>query len=448
MISPNKKIELAQWLIDPDKALLLPADWNLLEKKLKENGLEKVFHEIELPLVEILEAMQEMGIKVDLDYLAKLSKDLEKEVIVLVKKIYKEADGEFNINSPKQLSEILFTKLKIASAGIVKRKTGAFATDVETLALLKDRHPIIESILKYRELFKLKSTYVEPLRALVGKDGRVHTTFLQTGTGTGRLSSQNPNLQNIPIISEWGKKIRKAFVAEKEYSLASFDYSQVELRVLATVSKDPQMIEAFQNDLDIHKITASNVYNVPIEKVTPEMRSAAKTLNFGVIYGMGPQAFARSSGMSFEEAQKFIKEYFSDFIYVKRWQEKTIQKAREVGYVENLNGRRRLLMSINSPNRRFSSGAEREAINMPIQGLAADIIKLAMIRVADVLKKKKWWQKDTRMLLSIHDELIFEIKDELLEEAMRLIRTEMENAYKLAVPLKVDSAADKDWSKI
>lgn len=448
MISLNKKIELAQWLIDPDKILLLPADWNSLEKKLKENGLEKVFNEIELPLVEILAAMQKMGIKVDLDYLAKLSQALEKEVTGLVKKIYQEAGSEFNINSPKQLSEILFTKLKIESAGISKRKTGAFATDVETLTLLKDRHPIIEPILKYRELFKLKSTYVDPLRELAGKDNRIHTTFVQTGTSTGRLSSQNPNLQNIPIISEWGKKIRKAFIAEKGYSLASFDYSQIELRVLATVSKDPQMIEAFQNDLDIHKITASNVYNVPIEKVTPEMRSAAKTLNFGVIYGMGPQAFARSSGLSFEEAQKFIKEYFSDFIYVKRWQEKTIQKAREVGYVENLNGRRRLLMAINSPNRRFSSEAERVATNMPIQGLAADIIKLAMIRVADVLKKKKWWQKDVRMLLSIHDELIFEVRDDIVKEVKNIIHSEMEKAYQLAVPLKVDSAVGKSWGEL
>lgn len=446
-IDSNKKVELAQWLIDPDKILQLPSDLDLLEKKIKENGLEKVFYEIELPLVDILEDMHKIGIKVDLPYLEKLSKELAGELEKLVKKIYNLAGGEFNINSPKQLSEILFQKLKIETTGILKRKTGAFATDVETLFVLKDRNPIVEPILKYRELFKLKSTYVDPLQELTDKNKRVHTTFIQTGTGTGRLSSQNPNLQNIPIAGEWGKKVRKAFIAEKGYSFLSLDYSQIELRVLATVSGDPKMIEAFQNDLDIHKITAANVYNVPLEKVTPEMRSAAKTLNFGVIYGMGPQAFARSSGLSIEEAKKFIDEYFSDFIYVKRWQEKTIQKARETGYVENLNGRRRLLPNINWPNRRFAAEAERVATNMPIQGLAADIIKLAMIGVNKMIQGKKWKDK-VRMLLTIHDELVFEIKDDILEKAMNLIRSEMEGAYELTVPLKVDSAVGKDWSEI
>lgn len=447
MTSLEKKIELAQWLIDPDKVLKLPADWDLLQKKLKENGLEKVFNEIEMPLVEILEKMSEMGIKVDLVYLKKLSGDLEKEISVLVKEIYKLAGGEFNLNSPKQLSEILFQKLKIETAGILKRKTGAFATDVETLAALKDRHPVVEPILKYRELFKLKSTYVEPLRELADKKGRIHTTFVQTGTGTGRLSSQNPNLQNIPVIGEWGKKIRKAFISEKGFSFLSLDYSQIELRVLATVSGDTKMIDAFNNDLDIHKITASNVFNVPLEKVTPEMRNVAKTLNFGVIYGMGPLAFSKVSGLSRGEAEKFIKEYFNDFYDVKIWQEKTIKKAREVGYVETLNGRRRLLPNINWPNRRFAAEAERTAINMPIQGLAADIIKLAMIRVDNLIKKNKWGDK-VRMLLSIHDELVFEIVDDILKESMVEIKEEMENAYKLSVPLKVDSAVGKNWSEI
>lgn len=447
MITEEKKIEIAQWLLDPDKQQLLPHDLALLEKRLKETGLFKVYEEIELPLVEILEEMHAKGIKVDSDYLAGLSKEIDKEIVGLVKKIYKLAGKEFNINSPKQLSEILFKDLKIETAGILTRKTGAFSTDYETLMKIKDRHPIVELILRYREVFKIKSTYVDPLRELADKKSRVHTTFLQTGTGTGRLSSQNPNLQNIPILSEWGKKVRKAFVSEKGFSLAAFDYSQIELRVLATVSGDPKMTEAFNNDLDIHKITASNVYNVPLEKVTSEMRSAAKTLNFGVIYGMGPLAFSKATGFSREEAQNFIKEYFSDFYNVKIWQEKTIKKARETGYVENLNGRRRWLPNIMSPNKFFSSEAERVATNMPIQGLAADIIKLAMIKVRDLIQKKKW-QNKVKMLLSIHDEIIFEIEDDLTKEVMPLIKSEMENAYKLSVPLKVDSAIGKDWSNI
>ncbi len=446
-ISIEKKIELAQWLLDPDKTQALPHDWNLLEQKLVASGLYKIFTEIELPLVEILDSMHEVGIKLDLKYLAELNKEMDKEIVVLVAKIYKLAGGEFNLNSPKQLSEVLFERLKISGEGIRTTKTGLRSTDIETLTLIKKTHPIVEPILKYREIFKLRSTYVEPLQALADKSGRVHTTFVQTGTATGRLSSQNPNMQNIPITGEWGKKIRKAFIAEKDYSIASFDYSQIELRVLATVSGDPSMIEAFEKDLDIHKLTASKVYNVPLEKVTPEMRATAKTLNFGVSYGMGPQAFAKVSGLSVAEARKFIQEYFSDFAAVKKWQQETIDKAKKFGYVENLSGRRRWLPAINWPNRRFASEAERVAINMPIQGLAADIIKLAMIRVAELIKKEKWRNK-VRLLLSIHDELLFEIGDDILKEATGLIKKEMEAAYQLAVSLKVDSAVGKNWGSV
>ena len=447
-MTEEKKIELAKWLLDPDKQNPLPEDWNALEKLLKVSRLDGVLQKIELPLVEILEDMQKIGIKVDLDYLSDFSAELNEEISKLVKKIYKLAGGEVNLNSPKQLSELFFEKLKISDEGIRKTKTGQRSTDVETLTFLKDRHEIVSPILDYREIFKIKSTYVEPLRELADKNGRIHTTFVQTGTGTGRLSSQSPNLQNIPTISEWGKKVRRAFVAEKGYKLASLDYSQIELRVLATVSGDPQMTEAFKKDLDIHKITAANVFNVPVEKVTTEMRYVAKTLNFGVIYGMGADAFAKVSGVPREKAQEFIKEYFSDFADIKTWQEKTIKKAREFGYVENLNGRRRILPNINSPRRFFAAEAERVAINMPIQGLAADIIKLAMIRVADALKKKNWWQKKARMLLTIHDELVFEIENDIINEATALIRSEMENAYKLSVPLKVDEAVGKNWSEI
>ncbi|MDP1719337.1 MAG: DNA polymerase [bacterium] len=454
MISEAKKIELAQWLLDPDnppsrEAMAGEADeLAALEQRLQRANLSKVYQEIELPLVDVLEEMHQVGIKVDPEYLKKLSKDLDKEIVGLVKDIYKQAGGELNLNSPKQLSAILFEKLQISPEGIPRKKTGAYSTDAETLNLIKDRHPIVAPILKYRELYKLQSTYVLPLQELTGKDGRIHTTFVQTGTGTGRLSSKEPNLQNIPTTTEWGKKIRGAFIADKGNSLVSLDYSQIELRVLASVAGDPAMIEAFKKGIDIHKVTASNVFNVPLEKVTPEMRSLAKTLNFGVIYGMGPNAFAQTGNISVEEAKKFIAEYFSDFASVKGWQEDMIRRAKKDKYVENLNGRRRLVPGITHPNRRFSSEAERMVTNMPIQGLAADIIKLAMIKCDELIHKKKW-QNKVRLLLSIHDELIFEVDDKIVEEVLPEIKKVMESAYKLRnVELKVDSAVGKKWADL
>ncbi len=448
MISEAKKIELAQWLLDPDKRMGMAADWPTLERNLRLANLGKIFDEIELPLVEVLEEMHQAGIKVDLAYLKELSKDLNTEITKLVKDIYKKAGGEFNLNSPKQLSAILFEKLQIDPTGIPKKKTGAYSTDAETLNFIKDRHPIVEPMLRYRELFKLQSTYVLPLQELIAKDGRIHTSFIQTGSATGRLSSQNPNLQNIPVSTEWGKKIRGAFIADKGNSLVSLDYSQIELRVLASVAADEEMIAAFKKGLDIHKVTASKVFDVPLEKVTSEMRNLAKTLNFGVIYGMGPNAFSQTSGIPLAEAKKFITEYFADFVSIKHWQEKMISQAKKVKFVENLNGRRRLVPGITHPNRRFSSEAERAVINMPIQGLAADIIKLAMIKTDDLIHKKKWQDK-VRLLLSIHDELIFEVSDKMVEEVLSEIKKVMEAAYKLQnVELKVDSAVGKSWSEL
>ncbi len=326
MISEAKKIELAQFLLDPDNPPSREAsdgradELSALEQRLQRANLMKVYREIELPLVSVLEEMHEVGIKVDPDYLKALSKDLEKEIIKLVKEIYKQAGGEFNLNSPKQLSGILFEKLKINPEGIPKKKTGAFSTDAETLNFIKDRHPIVPPMLRYRELYKLQSTYVMPLQELVAKDGRIHTSFIQTGAATGRLSSQNPNLQNIPVSTEWGKKIRGAFIADKGNGLVSLDYSQIELRVLASVAADKEMIAAFKEGLDIHKVTASKVFDTPLEKVTKEMRNLAKTLNFGVIYGTGPNAFCQTSGIPLAEAKRFIAEYFADFSSIKHWQ--------------------------------------------------------------------------------------------------------------------------------
>ncbi|TSC89771.1 MAG: DNA polymerase I [Parcubacteria group bacterium Gr01-1014_3] len=444
-----KKIEIAKWLLDAENQQNLPDDLESLEKKITEEGLDKVYREIELPLVPILDSMHELGIKVDAKILEKVAKELNKEIATLEEQIHKAAGLPFNLNSPKQLSEVLFEKLKIDTKGVPKRKTGAFSTDAETLDKIKDRNPVVASILKYRELYKMKSTYAEPLLELAkaDKESRIHTTFLQTITSTGRLSSKDPNLQNIPVLSDWGKRVREAFVAEKGHSLLSLDYSQIELRVLASVANDEKMIEAFRQGEDIHRLTASQVFNIPLKEVTKEQRQMAKTLNFGVIYGMGADGLARASGMSREESAKFIAEYFADFADIKRWQEKTINKARQTGYVETLNGRKRWLPNIMAGNRRFAAESERMATNMPIQGLAADIIKLAMIRVAEMLKKKKLEDK-VKMLLTIHDELIFEVTDDLAKEAEELIRPEMEKAYELIVPLKVDSAIGKNWSEI
>ncbi|MDO8467010.1 MAG: DNA polymerase [bacterium] len=448
MINEAKKIELAQWLLDPDKHQALPDNLIQLEQRLENAGLDIIYRNIELPLVEILGKMHEVGIKLDLEYLKKLDEEIEGELSGSVKKIFKEAGGEFNINSPKQLSEILFGKLKINPAGVPKRKTGAYSTDAETLNKLSKEHAIVDSILKYRELYKLQSTYVRPLQELADKNGRVHTTFVQTAASTGRLSSHEPNLQNIPVVSEWGKRIRQGFIADKGKSFLALDYSQIELRVLAAVSGDESMIDAFKKNWDIHKLTASKVYDVPLEKVTPEMRTVAKTMNFGVIYGMGPQAFSQLSGLPFLEAKRFIDEYFADFKAVKIWQEKTIIEARKTGFVENLNGRKRFLPGINHPNKRFSSEAERAAINMPIQGLAADIIKLAMIRADKLISSKKLGER-VRMLLTIHDELIFEVDDKDIKEVESLIKKEMEEAYDLkSVSLKVDSASGKNWAEL
>lgn len=450
LINPDEKEYSADYLakrfLQKDRATIKEL-YAFASKKLKEYKLEKLFYEVEMPLIKVLAEMELRGINLDLRFLRKLDKNLEKEISALVKKIYEEAGGTFNINSPKQLSQVLFEKLKINLGGVKKTRTGAISTDVETLNLIRDRHPIVGLLLEYRELFKLQSTYVRPLQGLVAEDGRVHTTYIQTGTATGRLSSQNPNLQNIPVGTDWAVELRKSFVAEKGYKLASFDYSQIELRILASLSGDPKMIEAFNNDLDIHKLTAANVFNVALEKVTPEMRRLAKTLNFGVVYGMGAIAFAKTSGLSVVEARKFIEEYFSDFKKIKEWQEGMKAQARMLGYVTNLNGRRRWLFKAASMYRGEAAEAERAAINMPVQGLAADIIKIAMVKISEEIKKLKLENK-ARMLLTIHDELLFEIKEDIIKETAELIQKIMESAYELEVPVKVVSKIGENWGKL
>ncbi|MDE2001211.1 MAG: hypothetical protein KGI60_01425 [Patescibacteria group bacterium] len=373
-----------------------------------------------------------------------MDRSLEKKISALVKDIYRLAGGPFNLNSPKQLGQMLFEKLGMSMEGVRKTPGGAVSTNAETLQAIRERHPIVPKILSYRELFKLQSTYVRPLGQLQDAQHRVHTNYIQTGTSTGRLSSRDPNLQNIPSEGEWAPKVRGVFVADRGYELVSFDYSQMELRVLASISGDPKMIEAFNNDVDIHRLTAANVFNVPPDKVTPEMRRLAKVLNFGVVYGMGAVAFSKVSGLSFADARKFITEYLEDFAKVREWQEKTKAETRKRGYVTTLTGRRRWLLHAASLFRGEAAEAERAAINMPVQGLEADILKMAMIRVDEEIRKRKWDGK-VRMLLTIHDELLFEIKKDMIAEASRVIHKAMEHVYELEVPIVVAEKKGKNW---
>lgn len=419
-----------------------------LEKKLDTGNLRFVYEKIELPLAPILAGMEARGIAVDKKFLAPLGKKVDGALEALTKKIYRDAGEPFNIASPQQLSRILFEKLGIPIYGLRKTiKSGVVSTRESELEKLRGVHPIVGKVLEYRELAKLKTTYIDALPALINaKTGRVHTTFKQAGTATGRLSSANPNLQNIPIMSETGREIRKAFVAAPGFWLASFDYSQIELRVAAHLANDQKMIEAFRQGADIHKLTAAEIYNISTEKVTPELRRAAKTLNFGVLYGMGPQAFAESTGLSREEAKKFIDEYFRDFSGIRGYIERTKRFAAENGFVETMFGRRRWIPEIYSPNQRLRSEAERMAVNMPIQGSTADLVKMAMIAADQWIKKEKL-ENEVRMLLQVHDELLFEIKESALKKSAPQIKKIMEAAAELKAPLVVDVKAGPNWGE-
>lgn len=418
------------------------------DEKLREFGLERLFYKLEMPLLEMLAEMELNGIGANKDKLADLDKKINKKLLGITEKIYKEAGQVFNINSPKQVADILFNKLKIippAGEKLKKTATGSVSTNIEALEAIKKEHKIVGSILDYRELFKIQSTYVRPFQDFIKKGKRIHTTYLQTGTVTGRLSSENPNMQNIPSGTEFADEFKKCFEARKGYCFVSFDYSQIELRVLASLSEDPKMMEAFKKDLDIHKMTAAQVNNVPLEKVTKEMRNFAKTLNFGVVYGMGYMAFAKSSGLSIAEAKKFIAEYFDDFKRIKKWQEAIKEEARKNCFVTNLNGRRRWLLNIVSNSQFLASQAEREAINMPVQSLAADILKIAMVKLADYINKNK---ENIKPLLTIHDELLFEVKNDIIKKTTTEIADIMESAFKLSVPLKVSIKTGKNWGEM
>lgn len=413
------------------------------EKELGEANTQKLFDEIEVPLLRVLADMELEGINLDEDFLKNLSVALDKDILQLEKNIYEEADEVFNIASPKQLGEILFGKLKLIDKP-KKTKTGQYSTAEDVLSFLAKDHKIIRDVLEYRGLAKLKSTYVDALPGQVElTTGRVHTDYMQTVAATGRLSSNNPNLQNIPIRTERGREVRKAFIPRNEdYILMAADYSQIELRIIASLSEEDNMIEAFKKGEDIHASTAARVFNVALEDVTRAQRSNAKTVNFGIIYGVSAFGLSNQTDLSRTEAKDLIDTYYKTYPKLRNYISEQINFARENGYVQTVLGRRRYLTDINGSNQVVRGAAERNAVNAPIQGSAADIIKMAMINIHKKLKEKGLKSK---MLLQVHDELVFDVFKPELEELKSLIKHEMENAYKLIVPLDVDLGVGNNW---
>ena len=404
---------------------------------------DTLFNTIEVPLLRVLAAMEQEGINLDKEFLNELSKDLNSDIATLEKKIYEQAGETFNIASPKQLGEILFGKMNLVDKP-KKTKTGQYSTSEEVLSYLAKDHEIIQNVLDYRGLAKLKSTYVDALpNEVQPHSGRVHTDYMQTVAATGRLSSNNPNLQNIPIRTERGRQVRKAFIPRDEnYVLLAADYSQIELRIIAALSEEDTMISAFKNGEDIHASTASKVFNVPIDQVTREQRSNAKTVNFGIIYGVSAFGLSNQTDLSRTEAKELIETYYKTYPKLRNYMSEQVDFARDNGYVQTVLGRRRYLKDINAGNQVVRGAAERNAVNAPIQGSAADIIKIAMINIH---KKLAEGQYKTKMLLQVHDELVFDCYKPELETMKELIKTEMENAYKMAVPLDVEVGIGANW---
>ena len=414
----------------------------VLEKELKENGAEKLFYEIEMPLVPVLAYMEKNGVRVDTEALKETSRHFTARMKQIEEEVHQLAGGEFNISSPKQVGEVLFDKLKIVSKA-KKTKTGQYVTSEEVLESLRSKHPIVEKILDYRGLKKLLSTYIDALPLLINPEtGKIHTSFNQTVTATGRLSSSNPNLQNIPIRNEDGKEIRKAFIPEEGCEFFSADYSQIELRIMAHLSGDTNMIEAFREGDDIHAATAAKVYKISLEEVTREQRSKAKTANFGIIYGISVFGLAERMNVPRSEAKELIEGYFQTYPQIKEFMDKSIEKARENGYIETVFGRKRFLPDITSHNAVVRGYAERNAINAPIQGSAADIIKVAMVNIY-----RRFLEENLRskMILQVHDELNFSVYPEEKEKVQQIVIEEMEKAYAMQVPLRADCGWGKNW---
>ncbi len=433
-----------------------------IEKAYQDKILSKKVYQLEKDLVPVLESMENFGIKLDISSLEILSKKINAQLQRLEKEIYKLAGINFNINSSQQLSEVLFKKLNISVDGLRKTPGGVISTAAPELIKLKGKHKIIDLIMEYRELMKLKTTYVDTLPKLVDAKQRVHTNYNPLGAATGRLSSSEPNLQNIPIRSEWGQEIRKAFISENGYKLLSADYSQIELRIAACLAKDKKMLEAFKKDYDIHKLTAAEVNNVSLDEVTDKMRYEAKALNFGVLYGMSVVGFSQAAGITYDKAKKFIDEYMRDFVGIAKYVEKTKKEVKKNGYVETILGRRRYLPQINSSNFLMRHASERMAINMPVQGTAADIMKVAMVNLIKKLPP------EAKLLLQVHDELVLEVKEDKIKEAAEIVRDVMENVLNQPIfkevksifqpmadqpragkiPLKVDIKIGDNWGEI
>lgn len=425
---------------DADITLQLKA---VFAKMIDEIATRELFENLEIPILKVLADMEITGISLDKNFLKSLSKNLDEDIIQLEKTIYQQAGKTFNLASPKQLGTVLFDQLKLIEKP-KKTKTGQYATGEEVLSYLAPKHEIVQNILDWRQLIKLKNTYVDTLPEQVNPHtGRIHTEYMQTVASTGRLSSNNPNLQNIPIRTERGREVRKAFVAKDEnHVLLAADYSQIELRIIAALSGDPVMIASFKNGEDIHKSTAAKVFGVPLEEVTREQRSHAKSVNFGIIYGVSAFGLSQQTDLSRSDSKNLIDTYYATYPKLKEYIQSQIDFAHEHGYVKTILGRRRYLPDIQSQNQVVRGGAERNAVNAPIQGSAADIIKLAMIRIFDQLNENHF---KTKMLLQVHDELVFEVPKDELEEVSKLIKMEMETAYLLDVPLSVDLGVGKNW---
>ncbi len=420
----------------------------LLHKKLgtelAKEELTKIMEEIEMPLLPILYDMEVAGVKLDTDFLSELSKTMNADLTKLTKKIIKEAGREFNVNSPSQLAEVLFEDLQIPNIGIKRTKTG-YSTAADELEKITDLHPIVPMISEYRELAKLIGTYVDALPSLVARDGRLHTTFNQTIASTGRLSSTNPNLQNIPIRTEQGRAIRKAFIAEKGNVLLALDYSQIELRIAAMLAKDKPFLQAFKDGADIHTRTAAEVWDLPEDQVTKDQRRAAKAVNFGILYGMGARNLAKSTGLTLQEAKQFIEKYFEIHHAIKDYIDETKTKAHTDGFVQTLFGRKRYFPEINSGVPVLIAQAERMAVNMPIQGTQADLIKMAMVDIGAWMEKE---QVDAKMLLQVHDELVFEVPKTDAEALGQKIKSIMEHAATFDVPIIAEVKIGKNWGEM
>lgn len=461
-----KKTQIALWLLSSD--LTNPTEEDMLDytktnnpklamekilADVKKNNLEFVLSILELPLIPILEKMKERGILINKDHFKKLSESCHKILSGLEQKIWKEAGREFNINSPKQLGEILFDELKLSVKGLKKSSKGTRSTQVSELEKMRDLHPIIELVMEYREVQKLLSTYIDVLPSLVAQDGRIHADFIQTGTTTGRFSSANPNLQNIPAKSEFASEIRKGFISAPEHTFISADYSQIELRVLAVISNDEYLKNVFAEGRDAHTAVASRVFNVSPDEVTPEMRRRAKVINFGILYGMGINALRQNLGTDKKDAESFYQSYFSEFPSIAGYLESVKSFARTHGYTETIFGRRRYFPAIKSSLPFLRASAERMAVNAPIQGTQSDIIKRAII-VIDEKLKKEGLSDNVHLLLQVHDELIYEVKDSVKSEACKIIKETMESPFKepeslkITIPLIVSLAEGKTWGEM